>query len=136
MRVTAATTEELSYIVAATSCALTPGARAIAAKDAAGAVRGMVAYDCWTESAVCAHMAVDTPIVWRSLLPACFTYPFVECDRRVLLGVIPHHNRASWTMAQRLGFTVKHVVRDGWALGDDLLLLELRRDDCRYLRRN
>ncbi|MBF9682941.1 hypothetical protein IAI36_11700, partial [Streptococcus pseudopneumoniae] len=80
------------FITAATQCALTPGARGIKATDAAGHIRGFVAYDWWTENAVYAHMAADTPIAWRSLLPAVFTYPFVECGRGKLLALIPSHN--------------------------------------------
>lgn len=134
MKVEAASPYELDFIVARTNCALTSGARAIKATDERGRIRGMVAYDVWSENAVYAHMAVDAPIVWRSLIPAVFAYPFVECDRGVMLALIPNHNRKSWELAQRFGFTVKHVVRDGWAKGDDLLLLELRREDCRFLK--
>jgi hypothetical protein len=134
VRVEAATTEDLGFVVVRAQCALTPGARGIKATDAAGAVRGVVAYDLWTENAVWAHMAVDTPIAWRSLIPACFKYPFVECGRDILLAAVPSHNTASWGLCKHLGLTIKHVVRDGWARGDDLLLLELRRADCRFLR--
>lgn len=134
MKVQAATPEDFAWLVSATSAAVTPGLRAIKAVDGTGKIRGMVGYDCWTPNSCTAHMAVDTPLAWRSLLPACFEYPFVQCDRRVLLGVIPAHNTASWGLAKHLGFTVRHAVKDGWAMGDDLLLLELRREDCRFLR--
>lgn len=136
MRVTAAELGDMKWIVDATSCVLTPGARAIKAVDAGGAIRGMVAYDWWTKNAVYAHMAVDAPIVWRSLIPACFEYPFNECGLEVILALIPSHNEKSWGLAGRLGFRLVHSVRDGWAKGDDLHLLELRREDCRFLMRS
>lgn len=136
MKVTAAAPQDLDWLIRATSCAATPGMRAIKAVDATGAIRGMVGFDGWTENAAFAHMAVNTPMAWRALIPACFTYPFIECDREVLLGVIPANNTKSWGMASHLGFRIAHTVRDGWARGVDLLLLELRRDDCRFLRRN
>ena len=134
MNVTAAGPADFTWLIEATQCALTPGARAIKATDAAGKVRGMVAYDWWTESACYAHMAVDTPVAWRSLVRPAFMYPFVECDRRKLLALIPSHNTKSWGLAKHFGFTVVHAIRDGWAVGDDLLLLEMRREDCRFLR--
>lgn len=136
MRVNAAELGDLGWIVSATSCVLTPGARGIKAVDAGGAIRGMVAYDWWTRNAVYAHMAVDTPIAWRSLLPAVFRYPFIECDRELMLALIPAHNAKSWGLAGHLGFRIVHTVRDGWAKGDDLHLLELRREDCRFLKRS
>lgn len=136
MRVEAAGPLDLKWLVDATRCALTPGANAIKAVDARGRIRGMVAYDWWTENAVYAHMAVDTPIAWRHLIPACFEYPFVQCNRQLLLALIPAHNEKSWGLAGHFGFRIVHTVRDGWAKGDDLHLLELRREDCRFLRRN
>lgn len=126
----------MQWIIDATSCVLTPGARGIKAVDDSGAIRGMVAYDWWTPNSVCAHMAVDTPIAWRSLIPACFEYPFLECGREVMLALIPASNTKSWGLAGRFGFRIVHSVRDGWAKGDDLHFLELRREDCRFLRRN
>ncbi len=108
--------------------------RAIKAVDAGGTIRGMVGYDLWTENAVTAHMAVDTPIAWRSLIPACFEYPFIECDKGLILAVIPADNAKSWGLAGHLGFKLVHTVRDGWARGVDLLMLELRRTDCRFLK--
>lgn len=136
MRVTAAAPEDFAWLVERTSCAVSSGMRAIKAVDDAGRIRGMVGYDLWTENAVTAHMAVDTPIAWRSLIPACFEYPFVECDKGLILAVIPADNEKSWGMAGHLGFKLVHTVRDGWARGVDLLMLELRRTDCRYLKEN
>lgn len=136
MRVEAAELRDLEWLVERTKCAVTRGMRAIKAVDASGRIRGMVGYDGWTENAVTAHMAVDTAIAWRALIPACFEYPFLECGREVMLGIIPADNVKSWGMASSLGFRIVHRVRDGWAKGVELLLLELRRDDCRFLRRN
>lgn len=136
MRVEAAERRDFRWLVERTQCAPTEGFRALKAVDARGQIRGMVGYDAWTENACQAHMAVDTPIVWRSLLPAVFEYPFIQCNRGVLLGVIQQSNAKSWGMAGALGFRLTHRIRDGWAKGDDLLMLELRREDCRYLRRN
>lgn len=134
MIATATTRADLAWLVDRTQCNITSEMRGIKAVDRAGKIRGMVGYDSWTENSVQAHMAVDTPVAWRALLPAVFVYPFLECKKGVLLGVIPSHNTASWGMAKHLGFEVKYAVRDGWARGDDLLLLELRREKCRYLQ--
>ena len=136
MRVSAAERRDLPWIVEATSCVLTDRARAIKAVDEHGQIRGMVAFDVWTPNACYAHMAVSTPIAWRSLLPAVFEYPFLECGREVILALIPADNVKSWGMASHLGFRIVHTVRDGWSRGTDLLLLEMRRDECRFLRRN
>jgi hypothetical protein len=136
VRVLAAEPMDFAWLVGKTSCAVSGGFRAIKAIDDAGRIRGMVGYDLWTENAVTAHMAVDTPIAWRALIPECFRYPFEQCGKEIMLGVIPADNAKSWGLASHLGFRIAHTVRDGWARGVDLLLLELRRTDCRFLRRN
>lgn len=136
MRLYAAQPDDLQWLVLRTQAGLTAGARGIKAVDERGLTRGMVVYDGWTENAVTAHMAVDTPIAWRALIKGVFEYPFVECGRQVLLGLIPSHNKRSWRMATSLGMEIRHVVRDGWAKGDDLLVMELRREDCRFLKEN
>ena len=134
MRVQAAPPEHFTWIVERTRCALSPGARGIEAVDDAGRIRGMVIYDGWTENACQAHMAVDSPIVWRHLLRPVFAYPFLEAGKGVLIGTIPSHNHKSVAMTRALGFREAHRVRDGWAPGDDMIVFEMRREDCRFIR--
>jgi hypothetical protein len=135
VRVQAGHGEAFSWIQERTGCVLTATARAIEARDASGRIRGVVAYDMWTENSVQAHMAVDTPVVWRSLIPSVFEYPFLSAGKGLLLGVIPDGNTKSRAMARRLGFREAYRVQDGWAVGEDLIIHEMRRHDCRWLKR-
>ncbi len=123
----------LQWLIERTQAALTPHAKGIAAVDR-GRVRGMVVYDNWTHNSVQAHMAVDSPIVWRTLLPEVFRYPFQH--RGVLLGVIPEDNHRSNDMVMALGFRLRHAITDGWAEGVDLNIYEMRREECRWLARD
>jgi hypothetical protein len=134
MHVTAGHGETFDWLSARTHCALTPRARAIKAVDASGRIRGAVAYDCWTENAVQAHMAVDTPVAWRALLRPAFSYPFEEAGKGLLLGIIPAGNARSVALTQRLGFREAYRVRDGWAVGEDLVVFEMRRHECKWLK--
>lgn len=112
---------------------LTAQARTIQATDAKGRIRGVVAYDMWTPNACQAHMAADSAIAWRSLLGPAFSYPFEEAGRRLLLGIIPAHNARSVALVRRFGFREAYRVKDGWGPGDDLLVFEMRREECRWL---
>src|SRR5512140_1761639 len=107
----ASTPAELRWLEARTGAVLTGGARGIAAVDNSG-VRGVVAFDGWTPNAVQAHMAVDTPVAWRALLRPVFEYPFEECGRKLMLGIIPADNARSVRMTERLGFRLAHRVAD------------------------
>lgn len=133
MKATAATAEQLVWLERRTGCVLTRNATGIAAVDKQGRTRGVVAYDNPTANAAQAHWALDAPIALRCLLPAVFAYPFQECGKGLLLAFIPASNRASLWTAKRLGMRETHRVRDGWATGEDLVELELRREDCRHL---
>lgn len=135
MRVVAGGANSAEWLEARAGCVLSRQATLVAAvkQGAPERIRGVVAYDNWTENAVQAHMAVDSPIVWRHLLRPAFEYPFQQCGKNVLLGIIPSHNAKSVQMTRALGFKEAHRVKDGWAKGDDLIVFEMRREDCRFL---
>lgn len=133
MRVLATTSADLMWIRQRTGCGLTPAAKGIKAVDASGRIRGLVAYDGWTPNSMQAHMAVDSPIVWRSLLVPSFSYPFEECGKGLLLGIIAADNPRSLAMVVALGFRETYRVRDGWSAGVDTVLFEMRREECRWV---
>lgn len=129
-------TRDFEWIIERTGCILTANARAIQAVDDRGVVRGMVAYDCWTPNSVWCHMAVEAPIVWRSLIPVVFAYPLQEAGRGVLLACNSARNEKAVNLTRRLGFSETHRVRDGWAPGEDLIFWEMRKENCRFLTRS
>ena len=134
MNVVAASADDFAWLVERTQCGVTDGFRAIKAERADGSIAGMVGYDSWTENAVSAHIALDTPVALKALLPAIFEYPFLECGKGVLLATIPESNRASWSLCLHLGFDVVARVPDGWDVGDGLVMLQMRAESCKYLR--
>lgn len=133
MRVLAAAPADFAWLVERTSCAPTGSFKAIKAVDSSGRIRGMVGYDMWTVNAVQAHMAVDSPIVWRSLLRPAFAYPFEQAGKGLLLGIIPAGNARSMALTRRLRFRETYRIRDGWAAGEDLAVFEMLRDECPWL---
>lgn len=135
MMVCAAAPADVAWIMERTHVAPTQNFRAIKAIDNAGVIRGMIGYDCWTPNSVEAHMAVDTPIAWRCLAVPTFEYPFVQMGRRIMLGIIPASNAKSLKMAQRLGLQETYRIKDGFENGVDVIIHEIRRDDCRWLKR-
>jgi hypothetical protein len=135
MNVRAAEPSDLEWLAQRTGWVFTANARGLAAIDRLGVTRGCVGYDEWTPSSVRAHMAVDTPIAWRALLKLAFSYPFVECDKTLLLAVINSDNVRSNTLVRRFGFKEVHRVIGGWSKGVDLVMYQMHRDACRFLGR-
>lgn len=117
-----------------TGCAMSPDFRALEAVDAAGRIRGMVGFDAWTPNACQAHMAVDTPMAWRDLLPAACRYAFIDSEKNVVLGIIPGHNERSLNLAEHMGFREVARLADAWSAGIPLVVHEMRRADCRWLK--
>lgn len=135
MLVRAAPKEHFEWLVERTSCAITDGFRAIEAVDAAGAVRGMVGFDSWMPNSCMMHIALDTPIAFRALLRPAFEYVFEETGRGIALGIIPTCNAKSLKLARHAGFSETHRIHNGWSDGVHVMLLEMRREHCRWLRR-
>jgi RimJ/RimL family protein N-acetyltransferase len=124
----------LAWLEQRASWSFTPRAKAIAAIDSAGHVRGVVAYDNFTLSSCETHVWLDTPLALRALLPGCFRYPFIQLGLKVVTAPVAGDNTRSLALARRMGFRETHRVRDGWAEGVDLVLHEVRPADCkRYL---
>lgn len=126
---------ELAWIEERTKAVLTRDARAVVAEED-GQIVGMVAFDAWTENAAQAHMAVVHPGVWLRLLRPGFHYVFEQAKKGILVGVIPSHNEASVRFSMGLGFKPIARIRDGWAPNDDMVMLEMRRETCRFLGRS
>lgn len=120
---------ELAWLEQKLHLTLTRNAKGFAAWDR-GTVVGVVAYDLWTANSCHAHMCVLKPIAWRRLVPLVFTAPFET--RGVLIGVIAQSNIRSRTLAVHFGFKETHRIRDGALAGDDLVVYEMRKEDCRY----
>lgn len=130
MMVRAARRTSFAWLEKRTGLSLSPNARAVEAVDKNGNVRGQVAFDGWTPTAVQAHMAADNPIVWRSLLVPALEYVFEQSEKTVLIGIIPSHNSASRRFARAVGFRDIARIKDGWGAGDDLVIYQLRKEDA------
>lgn len=134
MRIRAAEQSDLEWLAQRTGWVFTQNARGVAAFDRLGRTRGVVGFDEWTPNSVRAHMAVAAPIVWRTLARPAFSYPFVECNKALLLAVVNSDNARSVQLVRRFGFREVHAVKDGWERGVDLLMFQMHRDECRWLR--
>lgn len=134
MNVTAAIPDDFSWL--GSRCGYTPGDdfRAIKATDATGRIRGMVGFDSWWPNAAHMHVALDSATACRALLQPAFRYVFGIAAKALAIGVVPAHNAKSLRFAKSVGFSETHRIRDGWEQGDDMVVLELRREDCRFFR--
>lgn len=109
--------------------------RAIKFVDDEG-IKAMVGYDNWTHTSCMMHVLSIDPAIWKSRvwLREVFSYPFIQCDRLVVLGATPSSLDRALKLAKGVGFKEFARVKDGYAVGDDMVLTEMRREDCRWIK--
>lgn len=96
----------------------------------------MVVYDSWTPNAAQVHVYSAGPIYLlnRKFLTEVFTYGFIQCDKGKLFTVTPASASESLAVSHALGFREVYRQVDGWDTGVDMVVKEMNRDECRYLR--
>jgi hypothetical protein len=118
-------------------CAPTGRFKAIEAVDETGRILAMVGYDHWGKpgGAVEMHVAVDDVRAVLPLRRPAFAYPFLEVGMGIAWGRVRSDNAKALRLDRALGF--REVFRgEGWmAPGVDAVIMEMRRDECRWLRR-
>lgn len=116
-------------------------AQCLASEDTKGIVAyknrdivAAIALDNWSFNSVTIHVAIDDPYVMRyGFLEECFEYIFSTCDKGVLIGITPADNARALKFNRHLGFEEIYRVQDGYKIGVDYVIQQLRRENCRYL---
>jgi len=99
-----------------------------------GTIVGAVVLDTWSHNSVQVHLGATNPMVWRrGLHVEGMRYVFETCDRGIILGLTPASNRIAIRFNKHIGFKPVYRIRDGFRKGEDLILFEMRKEDCRYL---
>ena len=68
----------------------------------------------------------------RNLLWACFDYPFIKLEKKVILATMEASNDEAIKLNRHLGFQDKALIEDAHENGD-LLLMAMRKEDCKWL---
>jgi RimJ/RimL family protein N-acetyltransferase len=112
----------------------TPWAKAIANVTAEGKILGVVAFDAWNGASCEMHVAGQGNWLTRGLLRACFEYVFKQAELKVVIGMVPSTNAKALRFDRHIGFSEVARIKDGVPDGD-LVVMQLRREDCRYLEK-
>lgn len=100
-----------------------------------GEIGAMILYDFWTYTSVQVHIYAPklNAFVDPKFLKEVFHYPFITCDRKLLVAVTPEESKGSLAVSKWLGFKETYRMKDGWCDGEDMIVKELKRVDCRWL---
>ena len=121
------------WLTSRTKGSVSPDFKAIEAVDKEGRIHGMVGYSGWTDTAVVMHIALDNPAALRHLVQPGFSYPFIMANRFISLVIVNSNNPRSMNLCEHLGYREVYRVKDGFQVGVDQVLYEMRRDECRWL---
>lgn len=125
----AATPEEIKSVLPAMPLPYHDHMRAVCNEGA------MVIYDGWTPAAVHVHIYSRGPqyLFRKDFLREVFGYPFIQCLLRKLIAVTPSFATDSLAVSRALGFREVYRINDGWDSGVDMIIKEMRREECRYV---
>lgn len=134
MLVRAAHPSHYPWLCQRVGCAPTAWFKAIEAVDGER-ILAMVGYDRWCRGSVEMCMAADDVRAVLPLRRPAFSYPFEQAGVDVAWGRVRSDNEKALRLDRALGF--REVFRgEGWiAPGVDAVIVEMRRDECRWLRR-
>lgn len=100
-------------------------------------VRGGAIFTDFNKATIQIHCASVKGRRWltRELLWHAFNYGFVVCGCSKLIAPVPETNTRALDLNKHLGFTVETVI-GGVFLDGGLLVMSMRREDCRFLDRS
>lgn len=106
----------------------------MAVDDEADETVGACIMDNWTKNSVQCHFMVSSPMVLRhGFLEECFDFLFNECGMQYIYGLVPGDNEKALRLNAHMGFTERVRLKDAFADGVDYVLMELKRENCRYV---
>lgn len=115
---------------------LTENTKGIVAVDTkVDRIVAMAVFDTWTHNSVQIHWAIDNPLILRhGFIQECFNYVFNTCDKGIMLATIPSDNAKSLKLSSHIGLDVVHTIKDGFNKGVDYILMEMRKENCKWLK--
>jgi hypothetical protein len=102
--------------------------RTMATMRSDGTIAAAVGFNCWSDSACWMHVAFDNPqSLTRQLLKNAFEYPFIQCGKDAVYGLIYKNNDEALNLVKRLGYReIAQTV--------DSVMFEMLYSECRWIK--
>jgi hypothetical protein len=95
---------------------------------------GACLMDNWTNNSVQCHFMLTTPMLLKhGFLEECFGFIFKNQNVNFVYGLVPANNDKAVKLNTHMGFTVKTRLEEAYDVGTDYLLMQLKREDCKYI---
>jgi hypothetical protein len=95
-----------------------------------------VLYESMTTRDVNMHCAIaDAGALNLEFTYTCFHYPFEQCGLARVTGLVPSKNEKALKFdIDKLGFQVEGIIRKALPDGDNVIVLGMLREECRWLK--
>lgn len=117
------------WLAALIHCGFDPGVDRCIARPGIG---GMI-YSGYTGTAIFCHFGGHRGWITRELLYVGFAYPFLQLKCQQIHGLTPSTNQRAMQVNHKLGFREETRIR-GAIPGGDIVVVSMRREDCRWLK--
>lgn len=95
---------------------------------------GACIMDNWTGSSVQGHFIIPHPMLLKhGFFECCAHYVFEEKGLKSVYAMVPADNEKAVKLNKHLGFTVKTVMEGAFREGVDYLMMEMKRENCRFI---
>lgn len=94
---------------------------------------GVVAFNSFNGKTCAMHVAGDGNWLSKDLIRASFHYPFVTCGVRHIVATISGSNLKSIRFTKHMGFEVLFRLPCGWSNTEDMVVLGMPHNKCRWL---
>jgi hypothetical protein len=136
MRIVPSTEEHIQWIVKKIDHLRISDSRGISAISDQGELYCICLMDSWTPGSVQVHIAIENPLGLKNytFLYEVFNYIFNVGDRQTAIGFVSSENTKALKFDKKIGFKEIARIRDGARKNVDTIILELHRDDCKWIK--
>lgn len=107
---------------------------AVVMTNKAGDIVGSIGADHFTFNSCQLFIAVDGAAGLQQLLRAGFDLAFNRAGMEIAYGIVNSDNAKSLRLTSKVGFKLKAKLEDGWRKGVHLMVFEIEKKDCLWLR--
>ena len=95
---------------------------------------GVVMFDNWSYSAAQVHIKIEDPLVFKhGMHREVCKYVYLDAGREMMIGLVPADNEKALKLDTHFGFKEIYRLKDGYKVGVDFVIMEMRKADCQYL---
>jgi len=100
-----------------------------------GEIMGVIGFDHWTPSSAQGHvLIVDARCLsGGGILREAFGYAFGAAGRLIVFASTPSFHEDCLKFSDSIGFKEIYRVKDGWDIGVDMVIKEMRKTSCPWI---